>query len=666
MLLKSLKLKDFRQFVGEQEPIIFATEKDKNVTIVLGENGSGKTTLAQAFTWCLYGTTDFADSEVMSKSTALKMLPNDEEDVKVALTLVHNGIEYVITRVLTYRKGVNGSISKKGNAVLKIAFKNKDGQQEFKREIENDKTIKEILPKELSKYFFFDGERIGNMSKEIRKGKSKEFAEAVRSLLGLNSFTAALEHLDGRKSNTVIKNYDSNYDSKSNIKIEQYTSSIRDYENKIEVIDKRLEEIEYEKISVLDKAEKLAEKIKLNESSRELSINKESIVKKLTGLETRRTNDVKKIFEMFNYGGNDFFSKKLINDALVGLSTADKIDKGIPDIHARTIKFLVKRGECLCGSEICDGNDAYKHLQEVLAYIPPQSIGMQISEFVNTCKKNSKEQGNNFRNDIEERLKSIMEFEDIKAGYQEDISIIEQKLIGLENVGELQKSYKFYENKLKELEDEKSTKLVQKGRLETEKERQITERKNLTLNDENNKKIEVYKTYAKYMYDQLEKEYKDAEEKKRIELNEVVNQIFLKIYEGGFSLDINEKYEVEININNYEGYKNDIETSTAQSISIILSFIAGVIKLARDSQSNDNSLLTSEPYPLVMDAPLSAFDKERIKTICDVLPNVAEQVIIFIKDTDGDLAEQHLGSKVSARYDFDKKNELETFLVRRG
>ena len=42
--------------------------------------------------------------------------------------------------------------------------------------------MKEILPKELAKYFFFDGERIGNMSKEIRKGKSKEFAEAAKKI----------------------------------------------------------------------------------------------------------------------------------------------------------------------------------------------------------------------------------------------------------------------------------------------------------------------------------------------------------------------------------------------------------------------------------------------------------------------------------------------------
>ena len=46
MLLKSIKLVNFRQFINES--IDFAEGKGgKNVTIILGENGTGKTTFAQ-------------------------------------------------------------------------------------------------------------------------------------------------------------------------------------------------------------------------------------------------------------------------------------------------------------------------------------------------------------------------------------------------------------------------------------------------------------------------------------------------------------------------------------------------------------------------------------------------------------------------------------------
>ena len=167
------------------------------------------------------------------------------------------------------------------------------------------------------------------------------------------------------------------------------------------------------------------------------------------------------------------------------------------------------------------------------------------------------------------------------------------------------------------------------------------------------------------MYDVLDTLYKEKEAETRAELEKTVNEIFRSIYNGGFSLSIDEKYNIQIVVNDFEGFNEDIETSTAQSISVIFAFISGVIKMARQSRNPENEMLVSEPYPLVMDAPLSAFDKTRIKTVCDALPKVAEQVIIFIKDTDGEIAETNMGEKVGMRYLFDKKNEFETYLVTR-
>lgn len=165
-------------------------------------------------------------------------------------------------------------------------------------------------------------------------------------------------------------------------------------------------------------------------------------------------------------------------------------------------------------------------------------------------------------------------------------------------------------------------------------------------------------------HDTLSEQYATEETKMRDDLQNTVNDLFRNIYNGGFSLSLDEKYNIQINVIDQEaGFSEDVETSTAQSISVIFAFIAGVIKMARQSQQADNAMLVSEPYPLVMDAPLSAFDKTRIKTVCEVLPAVAEQVIIFIKDTDGDLAEENLGSKVGQRYMFDKKNEFEVYIV---
>ena len=165
MLLKSIKLKNFRQFKGEQPPILFSTDPERNVTVIMGENDSGKTTLAQAFTWCLYGDTDFEDKSMLCTAVANNMLPNEKEPVRVELDLIHSDIDYSIIREQCYSKDGNGNMRKPGQGVFTMAYKNKDGQREFVRDLDTEIRMKEILPKELSKYFFFDGERIRKMGK---------------------------------------------------------------------------------------------------------------------------------------------------------------------------------------------------------------------------------------------------------------------------------------------------------------------------------------------------------------------------------------------------------------------------------------------------------------------------------------------------------------------
>ena len=91
MLLQSIKLVNFRQFLNEE--IAFASGKDgKNVTIILGENGTGKTTFAQAFFWCLYGETEFSDKMILNRLVANKLLSGQSAKVSVELVLQHGEI----------------------------------------------------------------------------------------------------------------------------------------------------------------------------------------------------------------------------------------------------------------------------------------------------------------------------------------------------------------------------------------------------------------------------------------------------------------------------------------------------------------------------------------------------------------------------------------------
>lgn len=665
MLLKYLKLKDFRQFKGEQT-IVFATDERKNVTIIMGENGSGKTSLAQAFTWCLYGKTDFDDPILLCKATSINMLPGDETIVRAELSLIHSGTDYTIVSEQRYGKGNDGKIKSIGQRRFSIAYKGKDGQKEFIHDLQTEMRMKEILPNELSKYFFFDGERIGNMSKELKKGKSREFSDAVRSLLGLSAFTAAIAHLKGHgTSKSVIRSYDEKYDSSSDTRISEYTKLIDKYNAEIERIDVRLNEMEGEEELVDEKIRELSDCIILNEGSKELAERRAKLILKRQSLINRRNSQVGELLKGFNKSTPAYFAKRLMRDSLQLLSKSHKLDKGIPDIHARTLDHIIKNGRCICGAEVCIGNDAYNELNRLRDYIPPQSLGNLIENFRLTCE-NSVKSTETFYEDFCNKYSDILSFEGEYGDNEEEIGHITKKLEGMADVGKLQAELTKYEKQKRSLQSERAELNQLRGSKETNRDRMETERHELTLKDNNNKRIETYKAYAECLYEVISAEYKKEEARVRGELSQAVDGIFRSIYDGGFSLSLDEKYNIQVIVNDQAGYSEDIETSTAQSISIIFAFIAGVIKMARESQNPENEMLISEAYPLVMDAPLSAFDKTRIKTVCTVLPEVAEQVIIFIKDTDGELAEQFLSDRTGSRAIFDKKNEFETYIEERG
>lgn len=665
MLLKKLTLKDFRQFKGEQE-IDFSTNNDKNVTIIVGENGTGKTTFAQAFTWCLYGDTTFSDKSLLCKSTAQDMKANEEQTVSVKLEFVHNNIDYKCTSEQIYYKDASGNLKSKSNRKVQLEYKGKDGQQELVKESQIEGEINKILPKELSSYFFFDGERIGNMSKEIAKGKSKEFPDAVKSLLGLSAFESALKHLNGNYNQySVVKQYERSFDTKGNGELKTILEDIFKLDEEKRKIERRITDIEKDLPIIQEEKNKIISEQKKYSNVEALIAERKIFEDNLEKEERLRKTNVSDYLKAFSDNSYNFFALNMINEAVTTLSKADIKDSGIPDIHKRTIDYLINRGYCVCGTKIEKHSDIYNHLIEQLKYIPPQSLGTSIRQFVKIA--NEKAKHSNFYEDFEEAYARIRNNDEEIVKQNEEISKLNKDIAGIDQAGiaKLQKDYEHYSQKEQEYILEKGKCEEAISRLENEiKGKEQAKSKFANIGD-TNKKISTYISYAKYIYDEMQKQYQGEETKVRTEFEKTINLIFKEIYNGGLSLKIDEKYNIKILVNDFNGYNEDVETSTAQSLSVILAFISAVIKMARANQSGGNKLLVTEAYPLVMDAPLSAFDKTRIQTICEVLPNIAEQVIIFINDKDGEVAEANMKQNIGKKFAFRKENEFETYMEER-
>lgn len=657
MLLRSIKLENFRQFVNES--IEFSTDENQNVTLIIGDNGTGKTTFTQAFFWCLYGETSFTDKNLLNRKISEEMTPDQKVTVKVVLKLTHGSADYEIVRTQEYKKSYSNKISA-ANTVLNVSVKLADGNTRYLKALECESEIKKILPKELSNYFFFDGERIEKMGKEIASGKkSNSFATAVVGLTGLNGTLAALDHLSPSKpASSVIGRITSGYIGDSAGKIKQLTEDIDKLQEKLNGIESRLGEIEGEIDAAETTRAQCETDIRQFDESAKLQGDRERLEKEVAAAEKVQQQLVKSLCADFNDDMTAFFAKSMVKRALEVASTGDIVGKDIPNMHSNTIDYLVRRGSCLCGTQLMEGSLAYKNLMDLRNFLPPHSIGVVVGGFIKDSR-NLYQDNNDLLQRVTDVMSTISLQQDSIADKTEEINRITILLDGndvSEKVRLLNSQISECKKIVRERKEEQRQLFIQQGSFGESKKRKEVERAELALADKRNRLIERCKAYALRIYTDLKAEYDVREAEIRKELESSINEIFKTIYNGGLSLSIDEKYNISVFVNEIDG----VETSTAQSIAVIFAFISAIIKMARENRTKNDSEAFSEPYPLVMDAPLSAFDKRRIRAICEAIPETAEQVIVFIKDTDGELAEEYLGNKVKARHRFIKIDEFNT------
>ena len=669
MQLKSIKLTNFRQF--EKEYIEFAQGDDgKNVTIILGDNGLGKTTFAQAFMWCLYGTNSFKDKTLLSKLVTKDMAINEEAKVEVELKLVHGENDYTINRSQVYTKRSPTWI--KGlPTVVNVLRKNKDGITESIPQTKVEGEIKSIIPEQLASYFFFDGERIDNMGKTIIDNKqSSDFAEAVQNILGLNGIKAALDHFDPSNGRGVLRKYDKEFDKKSNEKISQLTKEIDALKDKKNTVQEEIDALTVETESLNDRKTKLESEILQYREGADHQKKVNEIKAQILEIEHAKQIMEKNMADIFCSNLLAVSSLSLVDRTMTLLNEEDVSGKDIPYIRDETIDYLIKQERCLCGTHLSQGSKALKTITELKEFIPPKSMSATVAEF----KKESRNRINNYKDideDMDETLGALSNQSADLIDLNDDLQALQDKLMAgdaANKVKEINAEIRFCDKTINENNETEKQKYKDIGAIEDRIKDKSRARSELSKHDEKNAIIESYLEIAQAIYDDLNKVYTEKEKEVRNKLEEAINSIFKTIYNGGLSLTIDSNYRIKVYADDYD-VGGDIETSTAQSISVIFAFIAGAIKLARDNkdaEDEDAKMLNSEAYPLVMDAPLSAFDTRRIKSICETLPTICEQIIIVIKDTDGDLAEKYLGEKIGNRYELVKHNIFHTSIHERS
>jgi len=660
MRLQSIELTNFRQF--KDEKIQFAIDKNQNVTLIMGDNGSGKTSLAQAFFWCFYGTNSFQDKILLNRLVANNMIPNQKEMVCVRVYLEHKQEEYCVVRQQEYTKQYNDSL-KPQNSILAISKKDKNGNRmwlgtgktESLKNIELTNTINDIMPQDLSKYFFFDGEKIETLSKEISSGrKSNNFVEAVNSLTGLKATRNALNHLNPKLKGSVIGKLEDEYISGSDRRIAELTEEIKRLKSEWQSADNDINSAD-ESIKSNDLyIEELENKIKTYAEAENLQRTKTIRQNELQQHKWRKYQSLSRIYDNLNRDNlfDRFICEWPVKEALVILSNSDVSGKDIPKLHGDTIKYLLKQKQCICGTILEENSKEWKVLENLINYLPPESISTSIGNFIKRMKDKYQEKVY-LLNDARSDFASILTLDEQISQCLEEIDEIDKKLNGKDVSREVNKLNELI-SKTKiitaQLRNNKSALEKRIGGFSVSIQSKETERDTLAKKSSQNASIALAKKYVEALYDKFNVEYTAKEIKTKANLQAYINENFKKFFNGSITLQIDDNYAVKVSVNDKF---NSLETSTAQGIAVIFAFLAAIIRIAKENSAN-------ETYPVVMDAPLSTLDNQRIKIVCDTLPQIADQVIMFIKDTDGKVAEQYFGNAIGRRLTFDKISDYLT------
>ena len=659
MLIKSLKMQNFRQFKGNTA-VDFSCDPNQNVTIILGDNTFGKTTLLQSFNWCFYETVMFDNNPdfLLNLEVANGMTNGDTETVSVEICVIHNSVEYVISRSQQYIC-VNNKVSGAKKSQVKVSYKQPDGQTESVRALEVQNVIENILPKDLSTYFFFDTERVRSISTR------KDVSDAVKGLLGLSIMDSAIKHI-GTKGNkkTVLGKLYGAMDTDGDKRARNALDMIQSSEAKRETIKDQLETCASQIKQYEARKGQLDDILRDNQTTSTLQKKKEDLERRISTERSSLENTIGLFFKEFSKGSLQMFAQPLLGRASDFLAATKIDDKGIRDLTAPTILELIKRGRCICGAEICEGNDAYRHLIEELNYVPPESIGNTVRHYrekLSSFSKNADHIYDSLTSRYQEIYRSkarIQEWEDELA----DISI---QIRGKENMKQYETELLDVKKRLRELSDKKERLIRDDATLKNDIERYKKVYDSLVAVSDKNKETMLFIQYAEEILEWLSSTYKEKEAFIREALETKVNHIFEQMYHGHRRVSIDQRYQVTLltTIEDKEVAAGESEGSNRVKS---FAFIAGLVALAKEkliaTAGEEGFNLSSEPYPLVMDAPFSNADEIHTANISKVLPEIAEQVIMFVMQKDWRYAEPVMASRVGKQYILKKHSETYTVL----
>jgi len=348
MKLIRLEINNFRQFYGKQS-IDFAVDPDHGVTLIHGENNGGKTALLNALRWCLYEET--TENLLDPKNLLNKHAESHGKNTfSVSVQLEHEN------RLLDVRRIQDKNSGSSNLHVYEII----DGCYAEKAEENPNTLINTFLPKEMSQYFFYQGEGTGTLSSQ---NDFSHIKDAIEKVLGLTVAKTTLRHLSAVKISYQkdLKQYDTNNEidtlltNKDTLvsSLERDKMLLEKKQRELEIAEKEYE-IQVGKLARFDKTT-IDEQLKLRKQKTELLSDYARQHKQFLSEKISKTPD----------WALRTFSQKLASFDVSAINT-EELNKSLRyTVDRQLLREIVHNNECICGTHIEKDSSAARLLEEL-------------------------------------------------------------------------------------------------------------------------------------------------------------------------------------------------------------------------------------------------------------------------------------------------------------
>lgn len=643
------------RYKGDNE-LLFSTDDEKNVTVVLGDNTFGKTTLAQAFRWALYETlndtsyTKKKDVVLLNNEVAAEMKGPQVRDVYVEIVVENDGEEVRFVRKASFnRKSGNPndlSVKQIGTTQLTMQIK-KDGvwgdvinntgsnvdAKKYKVGCVQE-AIDNMFPQSLSNYFFFDGERWNDL-----KSKTSDIKSSVDTILGVSGLVEMMNHLkDNRIS--VTKKLREKLKGTSG-EYERLQREIKGLEDSIAEYNKGIEEtqaaIEATERTIESTQKTLNDNRKVEEDQKELK-NLESDIEKYEKFKADYYSDI--IKELSNSA--KFFAASLLPEFEEMLEQIDLEGKDIPGVTVDTLDYLIELGECLCGTKLTEDSEAYTNMLKLKKQVPPEMLGGAAGKLKATLEAWQSETAEL----VETVTKKADDFDIAQATIDEktrDKEKIEKLIDRKTNLGPVRLQNKQAKDRLASLRNRKTTYELRLEQAKENKDKKEAQLDAVAIHDRQNAQVYRCLAYVEAMYIKASNLANARKNTTIKDLNEIISENFQRMFNDREKYaKLGSDYRIHVYYRQV-GDMTDCEEenlSNGETIAINFVFIVSILELAkryreleRDNEEYgmENAILG---LPLVLDGPFSALSNENTTLVANRLPQFAEQVIIFMLDKD--------------------------------